>query len=386
MPKEGDNKGYRNIIALGFVSLFTDISSEMVFGILPSFIVSDLGASRAFLGLIEGTGEMLSYGFRMVSGTFSDTTGKRKPFVLIGYALSAVSKPFFGLSSVWTDALVVRSADRVGKGLRTAPRDALISDSIPAEKVGRAFGIHRSLDQIGAIIGPIIGFVIFPLIGMRGIFYVSLIPATIALIILLAFVRERSVTPRSKAILVNIGSVLHGKFVVLLIFIGIFAIGAFNFSFVLLRTTDLGIHKEYMLIVYTVINAAHTAIGIPSGILSDRIGKERVLIIGYIIFFLSSVLMIYGTNILFAYLLAVIYGLYVGITETVQRAIIPKYVPSELRGTAYGVYNIIVGICFLAANIIFGLLWDQSGVSTAAMYSMITSITAIAGLALVFRK
>ena len=154
MEKKG--AATRNVIALGFVSLFTDISSEMVFGLLPLFLTGPLGASRTLLGLIEGAAEMLGYTVRMASGTVSDRVEKRKPLVLIGYALSAASKPFFALASGWADAFAVRSIDRVGKGIRTAPRDALISESVDGAKVARAFGIHRSMDQVGAIVGPLI--------------------------------------------------------------------------------------------------------------------------------------------------------------------------------------------------------------------------------------
>lgn len=372
----------RNVKYLGLVSLFTDISSEMVFGLLPLFLVGQLGASRTLLGLVEGVAEMLGYNVRMASGTLSDRLQKRKPLVLIGYALSAVSKPFFALASVWTDLFAVRSADRVGKGIRTAPRDALISDSTSEGKVGRAFGLHRTMDQAGAIIGPLIAFALFPFVGFAGIFYLSLVPGAIAFLILFFFVKEKFVPSGIKLSIVgNIKNVLaERKFIALLIIMGVFSAGAFNFAFVLIRATDLGVADNMVLLIYAVINGAHTLIGYPAGMLADRIGKETVLSISYGVFLASTVLMVLSTSSVHAFLFAAVYGVYIGIAETVQRAVVPKYVASNLRGTAYGLYNMVIGFSFLAANLVFGFLIDLSGISTAATYSILTSLTAIAAL------
>jgi MFS family permease len=375
--KEG--KGNRNVIALGLVSLFTDISSEMVFGLLPLFLTGPLGASRTLLGLVEGVAEMLGYTVRMASGTASDRVQKRKPLVLIGYALSAASKPFFALAGGWADVFVVRSADRVGKGIRTAPRDALISESVPEAGVGRAFGIHRSLDQAGAIVGPLIAFALFPFIGFAGVFYFSLVPGAIAVVVLIFLVKEKIAPSHvQQSIAGNIRHVLaEKKFVALLAIMGVFSVGAFNFSFVLVRASDLGVAENMVVLVYAVINAAHALIGYPAGMLADRVGKERMLSISYGVFLASTVLMLLSTSSAHAYLLAVVYGLYIGIAETVQRAVVPKYVASHLRGTAYGLYNLVIGFSFLAANLVFGFLLDLSGISAAATYSIATSVISI---------
>lgn len=173
---KAESGGMRNVTALGLVSFFTDFSTEMVLGVLPFFIVSTLGASRALLGAIEGSAELTSYAFRMISGSLSDRAGKRKVFVLAGYAASTASKPFFAAASGWLDAFVVRTGDRVGKGIRTAPRDALIADSVPEMRVGRAFGLHRTIDQLGAIVGPVAAFALLQVVDIRGIFLASLIP------------------------------------------------------------------------------------------------------------------------------------------------------------------------------------------------------------------
>jgi len=388
--KEQEKLGLRNVTYLGIVSFFTDFSTEMVLGVLPLFIVSSLGASRAILGAIEGSSELTSYAFRMVSGSLSDRLGKRKIFVIAGYGLSTITKPFFAASTSWLDAFAVRFGDRMGKGLRTAPRDALIADSVQESKAGRAFGLHRTIDQMGAIVGPIAAFALLQYIDIRGIFLFSLVPGAVAVIVLIFFVKEVAVKRSARTtMLSNIGSVMKGNrpFAILLVITGIFSIGAFNFSFILLRASDLGVEKNLVPLVYAVINIAHTAIGIPSGIFADRIGKEKILMIGYAIFAISTLLMLYlSGNSLYAYILAAVFGLYIGISETVQRAVVPRYVSSELRGTAYGVYNVVVGSTFFVSNILFGFLWDNYALSAAITYSLITSAIAIAAMSIFVKR
>ncbi len=374
----------RNIIALGFVSLFTDISSEMVFGLLPLFLTGQLGASKTLLGLVEGTGEMLGHTSRLVSGTASDAIQKRKPLVLIGYSISAASKPFFGFAGSWTDVFSVRSADRIGKGIRTAPRDALISESVEDQKVGRAFGLHRSMDQVGAIIGPLVAFALFPFVGFHGIFYLSILPAAVAIVVLIFFVNDRPMSSKVRtSIMANLKKVLaQRRFVILLAIMAIFNVGAFNFSFVIIRASDLGVPDGMVLIAYTVINAAHTIVGFPAGVLADRIGREKMLAISYGVFLASTILMVTSTTSNEAYLIAAVFGAYIGISETVQRALVPKYVSDDqIRGTAYGLYNMVIGVSFFAANIVFGFLLDSAGLTAATTYSIVTSGMAIVALA-----
>jgi MFS family permease len=335
----------------------------------------------------------------MVSGSLSDKVGKRKVFVIAGYGLSTITKPFFAASSNWIDAFVVRFGDRMGKGIRTAPRDALIADSVQESRAGRAFGIHRTIDQLGAIVGPIAAFGLLQVVDIRGIFLLSLIPGAIAILILVFFVKEVGVTRRSSSsssstatrvtMRSNISRVIRDNrpFVLLLIITGIFGIGAYNFPFILLRASDLGIAENLIPLVYATLNVAHTVIGIPSGILADKVGKEKVLIIGYLVFAVTTILMlVLSENTLYAYILAAIFGLYIGISETVQRAIVPKYVVSELRGTAYGLYYVVLGITFFAANVVFGFLWDNYSLNIAVYYSMIVTIAAILGMLIFIRR
>lgn len=387
---KGESGGMRNVTALGLVSFFTDFSTEMVLGILPFFIVSTLGASRVILGAIEGSAELASYAFRMVSGSLSDRAGKRKVFVLAGYAASTASKPFFAAASGWLDAFLVRTSDRIGKGIRTAPRDALIADSVPISRVGRAFGLHRTIDQLGAIVGPVAAFALLQFVDIRGVFLVSLIPGTIAVLILIFFVKEIAIKRSTRpSIFRNIGTLVKGNnpLLFLLIVAGIFSLGAFNFSFILVRASDLGVQENFIPIVYAAINISHAAIGIPSGILADRIGKEKMLIIGYSIFLVSTLLMVVlAENSLYAYVLAAVFGLYAGISETVQRAVIPRYVASELRGTAFGLYNLIIGVCFFVSNITFGFLWDSFSLAAAVSYSAIFTVIGISGMAIFIQR
>ncbi len=379
----------RNIFALGFVSFFTDISSEMVFSLLPAFLLGLPGSSRTILGLIEGTAEALSYGLRAVSGIFSDKFRKRKMFVLSGYALSNVVKPFFAIARAPFDVFIIRVADRGGKAVRTSPRDALLSESVSEKRRGSAFGLHRTLDQAGAIVGPVIASVALLFLGfaIRDIFWLSLIPGAIALLILLFFVKERAGKSVSDFQLrVGIRSVLKGNFSLLLIIVGVFSLGAFNFSFVLLNAQEAGVAESLIPLVYAAINVAHTAIAIPAGVLSDRIGKEKVMVLGYGIFLFTTLLILLPTNGSVAFFVAVFYGAYIGIVETVQRALIPDYVEGSLRGTAYGLYYLVVGSAFFVSNAVVGSLWEYFGSSSAITYSAITSAIGILAMMILIRK
>ena len=254
----------------------------MILGILPLFIVSNLGAPKAVLGGIEGSAELIGYTFRMVSGSLSDRLGTRKIFVLAGYGLSTISKPFFAVSTGWIDAFLVRAADRTGKGLRTAPRDALIADSIQESNSGKAFGIHRTIDQSGAIAGPIAAFALLQIMDVREIFLLSLIPGALAIMVLIFLVKEVAIkrgipsataaTAITTEMFSSFSKVLKGNrpFTLLLIISGIFSLGAFNYSFILLKSSNLGIGKDVIPLIYAIINISHTAIGIPTGILARK--------------------------------------------------------------------------------------------------------------------
>lgn len=387
---KSNGSSLRNVFALGFVSFFTDISSEMVFSLLPTFLLGLPGSSKAVLGLIEGTAEALSYALRAVSGIFSDKFRKRKIFVLIGYGLSNVVKPLFAVAKAPFDVFVVRVSDRVGKAVRTSPRDALLSESVSEKRQGAAFGLHRTLDQSGAIIGPLIASMAMILLGftIQGVFWLSLIPGTIAFLIILFIVKEQASKSVSKLrLLTGVKIVLRGDFSRLLIIVAIFSLGAFNFSFVLVNAKEAGVTDSLLPLVYAIVNVAHTAIAIPAGVLSDRIGKEKVLVLGYSIFLVTAMLILrYPATGFNALLVAILFGAYIGIIETIQRALIPKYAKNNLRGTAYGLYYLVVGSAFFISNAVVGTLWELYGSSMAATYSVTISSIAIISMLLFLRS
>lgn len=378
MPEED---GMRNVYTLGVVSFFTDISTEMVLGLLPSFILALPGSTVATLGLIEGTAEALSYSLRAVSGYLSDRFRKRKIVVLAGYALSNAAKPLFAVANTTLHALAIRVTDRIGKGIRTAPRDALISDSASSERRGLAFGIHRTLDQLGAILGPLIASAAMIYLGMsvRDVFWLSLLPGSMALLVILLFVRERfGEAEGGFRLLEGLKNVLTGDYTKLLAVVALFSLGAYNFSFILLNAREHGVGDPLIPLVYALVNVTHTAVAIPAGALSDRIGKEKALVIGYGVFLAATLLLASSPKAIpAAYAVAAVFGAYMGIVETVQRALVPGYAGPGLRGTAYGIYYLTVGTAFFVANSIVGGLWQAYGPTAASAYSAASTTLAM---------
>jgi MFS family permease len=379
--KLGFSTRFRNVIRLGYVSLFTDISTEMVLGLLPYFIVKDLHATAAVLGLIEGVAESVNDMFRVFSGVLTDRFGKRKPFVLIGYGLSTIAKPLFALTNSWGQVFAVRVVDRAGKGTRTSPRDALISDSISKSEAGKGFGLHRSFDQIGAVLGPVLAFAVFPFIGFRGVFWLSFVPGALALLILLFYVTESKTAAKRRNAFENARATLTREFVILLIALGIFAVGAYNYSFVLLKASLLGINQDDIALVYATLNIATVILGLPAGILADKIGKLPVLCLSYAVFLVTSFAGLWLTGYwLYAFLIAFLFGSYLAISETVQRAMIPDFTKPELKGTGYAIYYMLIGVGSLLANSIFGTLWTSVNPSSAFLYSVVTSTIGVGAL------
>jgi len=387
--KPPQDLGFKNVVNLGIVSMFTDMSTEMILGVLPFFVISQLGATKELLGLMEGAAEFLNHIFRVFSGMISDRIARRKPLVLVGYGLSTLAKPLFAVATTWTDAFTVRLADRVGKGIRTSPRDALISESVKEARSGRAFGLHRSADQVGAIVGPVLAFLLLPTFGVRGLFLISLVPGFISVIVLLFFVQDRRGARTSANVFKNAKTVLTKRFGAFLVVMGVFALGAYNFSFVLVKAGSLGVDGGTIPLVYATLNVATVLTGLPSGLLADKYGKDRFLIAGFGIFFVSSLAGLLTTEgALLAFPIAFIYGAYLGISDTLQRALVPSFVSNELKGTAYGVYYLVIGVCSLVANLAFGALWDLFSMSAAFEYSLVLSAAAIIGLTglVVFRS
>ncbi|MGD0550501.1 MAG: MFS transporter [Candidatus Bathyarchaeia archaeon] len=377
-PKE---LGLKNVANLGIVSMFTDISTEMILGVLPIYVITQLGGTKELLGLMEGAAEFLNYMFRVFSGAISDRLSRRKPLILLGYGLSTAAKPLFAIATSWSGAFVVRLTDRAGKGIRTSPRDALISESVKEAKSGTAFGLHQSADQVGAVLGPVLAFLLLPLYGARGIFWISLIPGALSLIVLAFWVQDRRGTRTSTPVLRNAKAVLTKRFEFFLLVMGVFALGAYNFSFILVKASALGASTEIVTLVYATLNVATVVVGFPSGILSDRFGKEKFLAVSFGIFFVASLAGLLSTEgVLLAFVIAFIYGAYIGISEALQRALVPSLVSAELKGTGYSVYYLVIGTCSLIANLVFGVLSDQFSMGAAFTYSLLTCTLGIIGM------
>jgi MFS family permease len=381
-PQRENLAGFKNVVRLGYVSLFTDLSTEMILGLLPVFIHDQLGASYAIVGLIEGSAEAVNDFCRILTGVITDRIARRKPLVLLGYALSSFAKPLFALTTSWGQAFIVRATDRAGKGTRTSPRDALISDSIAKSQAGKAFGVQSSLDQVGAVLGPLVAFFAFPLIGFRGVFWLSFMPAIISLIILLFFVTETVGLKKQRHFFENASAVLNRRFVYLLAALSIFSIGAYNFSFILLRASSLGIPDGQIPLVYVTINALSVVAAFPAGILADKIGKIPVILLSYLTLLVTSITgIILVGNWSYGFVIASVFGIYLGISDPVQRAIIPDFTKNELKGTAYAIYYLTAGVCSLLANSIFGYLWTTATSSVAFQYTLATSTAGAIALA-----
>lgn len=387
--KKQDGGTSRNIFALGMVSFFTDFSSEMIMGLLPSLILSLPGGNSALLGLIEGFAESLSYIFRAVSGIFSDKFKRRKSLILVGYGLSNVIKPLFALASSVFDAFVIRVTDRIGKGIRTAPRDALIADSVSEGRRGAAFGFHRTLDQAGAVTGPVLASSLL-LLGylVTDIFWLSFIPGMIALLIIVFVVKEyMGKTTGEFQLLKGLRTVLSGNFSIFLGIVTLFSLGAFNYSFILLNARESMVPDQLIPMIYAVVNLFHVVIAIPSGLLADKIGKEKVLLIGYGAFLTSAVaIFLMSGNYFVSFIIAALFGVYDGIANTSARALVPKYAESGLKGTAYGIYYLVVGVAFFVSNTLVGLMWQYFGPTTATLYSVtLASISILAMIVFIIK-
>lgn len=384
---KGDPFGVsRNVFVLGLVSFFQDISSEMIYPLLPLFLATVIQADKAVIGLIEGVAESTASVSKVFSGWLSDRGGKRKSLTFWGYFLSVATRPFLFISTSWSQVLGVRFADRLGKGVRTAPRDALIAETSQEDKRGRSYGFHRAMDSMGAVVGPLIAFAILPLVGgsYRKVFLIAVIPGIVALF-LFRFVREkkRSAGVQRSAEVPKLSFKGFNRRLKLLIFVVIlFSIGNSSDVFLILRARDLGITVGLVLLVYTLFNTIYALFSVPAGVLSDRVGRKTVLILGYGIFGLVYLGFALATSTVFVWFLFVFYGLYKGIADTVERAFVADLAPEEQRGTALGVYHSSVGLAFLPASIIGGLLWDKIGPPATFFYGALTAFSAAALLSL----
>jgi MFS family permease len=356
------------VIALGVVSFFTDVSSEMIYPLLPLFLASVLGAGPAALGVIEGVAESTAALLKVVSGRWSDRARRRKPLIVAGYGLAGAARPLIGLAGSWPAVLALRFADRIGKGLRTAPRDALIADVTPIERRGEAFGVQRAFDHAGAVVGPLIAAALLGWAGLSlpAVFLLAAVPAVVVIAVLLAAVHEPPRPTPAVAPAGGAGSEPFGaRFRLLLAAVVVFTLGNSTDAFLLLRLSDVGVAPARVALLWSafhVVKAAATWIG---GRLSDRLGRRPMVAAGWLLY--AAVYLAFAVvdrpDALVAVFLT--YGLYFGLTEPVERAWVVDLAPQSRRGAALGLYHGAVGFAALPASVLFGVLWQRFGAPAA---------------------
>lgn len=357
-----------SIWALGFVSMFMDISSEMIHGLLPVFITASLGASVAWVGVIDGVAEATAAFAKVFSGWWSDKLGSRKSLTLLGYGLSALTKPIFPLAASPLAILGARFVDRVGKGVRNSPRDALIADLVPKEITGAAYGVRQALDTVGAFVGPALAILLMFLLAgdMRKVFAFSIIPAVIAVIILAVWVKEpaRRATAKSETKaplkLSAVGRLGRPVWIVTGV-AALFSLARFSDAFLVLRGVQAGLPPLWAPLVFIVMNVVYAAVAGPIGALSDRIGRQGLLTLGMGTLILADAVFAFRSDLVGVFLGAAIWGLHYGFTEGLFSALIADHAPEDLRGTAFGVYNLLTGLALLAASVAAGGAWAAYG-------------------------
>jgi len=371
-----------NVLVLGVVSLLTDMSSEMIYPILPLFLTA-IGASGLVIGLIEGASETTASLVKVFSGWYSDRLPKRKPFISGGYTLSTVVKPILAVATSPLQVLGIRITERVGKGIRSAPRDALIADSTAPEYRGRAYGLHKAFDSSGAVIGPIL---LIPILlaassittgTYRLVFLISALPALAAVIILFLFVREKAVVRAGQTgkFLKDI-SRLGRPFYMLMAVVLTFYIGEISYAFMVLRAYEEGVGTVNTILLYVLYNALFVLVAFPAGILSDNRGRKPVIIGSFLIFAGAAAVMAVANSWWVLALGFAMFGIYKGTSEGVFKAFVTDVVPSNLRGTALGAFHTSVGLVMLPGGIVAGYLWDNVGHWATFAYGFLTAIVA----------
>lgn len=368
---------YPQILILGIVSFFTDVASEMLYPVIPIFLTTVLGASMTNLGIVEGIAEGLSSLLKTYSGYWSDKISKRLPFLFLGYLISAISRPMIGLSSTFYHVLGARSLDRIGKGLRTAPRDALIADIVEIKDRGLAFGWHRFMDTLGAVIGPLICLLILNYyIDIKEIFFWAIIPGLLSVLAIL-FLSE---TPMKK----NFSSKFELKwkdfsfdFKYYQISWMIFCLTNSSDAFLILKMRHSGISISNVLLIYAFYNFIYALFSPYFGGLSDKLGKRKILIFGACIFSIVYIGFAFS-NLFYEFIfLMFLYGIYMASTEGVSKAYVSELVPSHLKASALGIFGTIIGISQIAASVLVGFIWDKYGANYAILVSSIGSISFI---------
>ncbi len=380
--KKGTKWLGRNILSLGLVSMFTDLSTEMAYPIIPVFLKEVLNVQPLFIGLVEAIAESTASILKTFSGYISDRLKKRKLFIFLGYSFSALVKPLLAFATQGWHVLMVRFSDRVGKGIRTAPRDALIADSSKHAYYGRTYGFHRALDTLGAMLGPLVAFVILALSqqNYRLLFGLAIVPGIIAVAVILLGVKE--IVPETKRILRFSFKKLDRRLKIFLFIMIIFTLGNSSDAFLILRARNIGVSATVIPLLWLAFNVSYFIWSYPAGILSDRIGRRKTIFLGFLIFSACYTAFAFNHSSTLIWLIFVIYGLYYGFTEGNLRAYVADLTASEIRATAFGIYHTAVGITLLPANLLMGFLWQRFGFQTALMLG--ASLSLLSGILLVF--
>jgi MFS family permease len=382
----------RGVWALGFVSLFMDTSSELIHSLLPVFLVSALGASMTSVGVIEGVAEATAMIAKIFSGTLSDYLGRRKALTVLGYGLAAITKPVFPLAGSVGMVLTARFIDRISKGIRGAPRDAMVADLSPPHLRGASFGLRQSLDTVGAFAGPIIAIAAMGLLAndIRAVFWIAVIPAIVSVAILVAFVNEPG--RRAGAGPMRVPLRLADIKTLSAAYWGVVTVGAvltlarFSEAFLVLRASGTGLPITFVPVVLVVMNIAYAASAYPAGVWSDRAGRRVVLLAGVGILVLADVVLATASSIWLVMAGIALWGLHMGLTQGLLATMVTDTAPVNLRGTAFGAFNLVSGVTMLAASVLAGLLWDRFGPTGTFVAGAVFSLISLVGLAFVGRR
>lgn len=375
----------RNVVALAAVSFLTDVASEMTYPLLPVFLSTVLGASAMAVGAIEGAAESTAALLKLGSGWLSDRIPRRKPLVLLGYGLASLVRPLIGLAQSASQVLAIRVTDRVGKGIRGAPRDALIADSVDPVIRGRAFGFHRAADHTGAMVGPLLAFALlrWTEMDLRQLFLLTIVPGALAVAALVFGVREvpRATASASKGF--DPHARLGGRFWAFLVVLFLFTLGNSTDAFLLLRAADLGVAPALVPILWAMLHVVKALSSTPGGALSDRLGRKPLLIAGWLIYAAVYFLLGRAGAEWQVWALFAVYGIYFGLTEGVEKALVADLAPADRRGAAFGWYNLALGLGALPASLIFGAIWDRWGAPMAFTFGAAMALAAAMGIAVV---
>jgi len=367
------------VIALGLVSFFTDFSSEMIYPLLPTFLALHFGAGPAVLGLIEGIAETTASVLKVVFGAWADRVKHKKAFVVAGYGIAGCVRPLIGLSTNWGMVLCLRFADRVGKGIRTAPRDVILAAAVPPQRHGTAFGFHRMMDHAGALTGPLVaaGLLSFFGFSLTHVFLFAAVPAVVVMMILFWGVHEPSL-PNPSSVPVSDsdhgqdrlqqGSIFHSlgtPYFLLLASVTLFTLGNSSDAFILLLLAKLGINPGAIAVLWSAHHGVKMMSNYIGGSLSDRVGRKRLILAGWLLYALVYLAFAWVSTAVGAIAVFLVYGLYYGLTEPTEKALVTSLVPAEHRGKALGLYHAAVGLAALPASIVFGGLWDYYGQGVA---------------------